>query len=84
MWPMLAYNGVMFYRAAVEKAGGTDADKVVEALRGLTIDTPVGPLTINAKDHQANTGQFWGPMKKQAGRKYRMMDPVTYIPPPGE
>lgn len=84
MWPMLAYNGVMFYRAAVEKAGSTDADKVVEALRGLTIDTPVGPLTINAKDHQANTGQFWGPMKKQAGRKYRMMDPVTYIPPPGE
>ena len=82
MWPVLAYNGVMLYKAAVEKAGSTDADKVSKALEGLTIDTPMGKLTVDAKSHQANTGQFWGPMKKQPGQAYRRMDPVTFIPPP--
>jgi branched-chain amino acid transport system substrate-binding protein len=82
MWPMLAYNGVMFYAAAVEKAGSTDKEAVRKALEGLTIDTPVGKLTIDAKTHQANTGQFWGPMKKKDGVSYRVMDPITFVTPP--
>ena len=80
MWPVLAYIGVKFYAAAVAKAGSTDPDAVAEALKGLSIETPVGPRTISAKDHQADTGQFWGPMVKKEGVSYRMMDPITYIP----
>ena len=80
MWPVLAYIGVKFYAAAAEKAGSTDADAIAEALKGLSIDTPVGPRTINPEDHQADTGQFWGPMVKKEGVDYRMMDPITYIP----
>lgn len=82
MWPVLAYNGLMFYKAAVEKAGSTDPDKVSKALEGLTINTPVGPLTINASDHQANTGQFWGKMVKVPGKPYREMD-AHWVPAPG-
>ena len=82
MWPVLAYNGVMLYKAAVEKAGSTDAAKVIKAMEGLTIDTPMGSLTVDAKSHQTNTGQFWGPMKTQSGATYRRMDPVTFVPPP--
>lgn len=84
MWPQLAYIGVMFYAAAVEKAGTTDKEAVRKALEGLTINTPVGPLTIDPKTHQANTGQYWGPMKKKAGADYRVMDPITWIAPPKE
>ena len=80
MWPVLAYIGVKFYAAAAEKAGSTDADAIAEALKGLSIDTPVGPRTINPEDHQADTGQFWGPMVKKEGVDYRVMDPITYIP----
>ena len=80
MWPVLAYIGVKFYAAAAEKAGSTDSDAIAEALKGLSIDTPVGPRTINPDDHQADTGQFWGPMVKKEGVEYRMMDPITYIP----
>ena len=80
MWPVLAYIGVKFYAAAAEKAGSTDSDAIAEALKGLSIDTPVGPRTINPDDHQADTGQFWGPMVKKEGVAYRMMDPITYIP----
>ena len=80
MWPVLAYTGVKFIAAAATKAGSTDADALAQALEGMTIDTPVGPRTIDPETHQANTGQFWGPLVKKEGFAYRVMDPVTYIP----
>lgn len=80
MWPVLAYIGVKFYAAAATKAGSIESDAIAEALKGLSIDTPVGPRTISAEDHQADTGQFWGPMVKKEGVSYRVMDPITYIP----
>ncbi len=80
-WALLGYIGVHFAAAAMEKAKSTEADKIAAALEGMTLKTPVGPLTIDAKTHQANTGQFWGPMVKKAGRDYRVMDPVEYIQP---
>ncbi|HTE79099.1 MAG TPA: ABC transporter substrate-binding protein, partial [Reyranella sp.] len=80
-WAALGYIGVMYAAAAMEKAKSTDADKVAEALEGLSIGTPVGKLTIDAKTHQANIGQFWGPMVKKPNRAYRMMEPAEYIQP---
>ncbi len=80
MWPVLAYIGVKVVAAAAEKAGSMEADKLAKGLEGLSISTPVGQRTIDPKTHQADTGQFWGPMVKKEGVDYRMMDPVTYIP----
>jgi ABC-type branched-subunit amino acid transport system substrate-binding protein len=80
MWSVLGYNGVMFAAKAIEKAKSTEPDKIVAALEGLEIDTPVGPVKIDAKTHQANIGQFWGPMTKVAGKDYREMEPATLIP----
>jgi branched-chain amino acid transport system substrate-binding protein len=80
-WALLGYIGVKYVAAAMEKAKSTEADKVAAALEGMTIGTPVGALTIDAKTHQANIGQFWGPMVKKPGRAYRMMDPAEYIQP---
>jgi branched-chain amino acid transport system substrate-binding protein len=80
-WAVLGYIGVMYAAQAMEKAKSTEADKVAAALEGMTIKTPVGTLTIDAKTHQANIGQFWGPMVKKPGRAYRMMDPAEYIQP---
>jgi branched-chain amino acid transport system substrate-binding protein len=80
-WALLGYIGVHYVAAAMEKAKSTDPDKVAAALEGMTIKTPVGPLTIDAKTHQANIGQFWGPMVKKPDRAYRMMEPAEYIQP---
>jgi len=79
MWPVLAWTGMKFYAAAANKAGSIEDTKVIEALRGLSIETPVGKRTIDPKTHQADTGQFWGPMVDK-GAGYRVMNPVTYIP----
>jgi len=80
-WALLGYNGVMFAAAAIEKARSLDSNKIAAALEGLTIKTPVGPLTIDAKTHQSNTGMFWGPMVKKPGKDYRVMEPVEFIQP---
>jgi branched-chain amino acid transport system substrate-binding protein len=80
-WAVLGYIGVMYTAAAMEKAKSTKPDDVAAALEGLSIGTPVGKLTIDAKSHQANIGQFWGPMVKKPDRAYRMMDPAEYIQP---
>ena len=80
-WSLLGYTGVMFAAAAIEKAKSLDSDKIATALEGLTIPTPVGPLTIDPKTHQANTGQFWGPMVKKPGKDYRVMEPIEFIQP---
>ncbi len=79
-WPVLSYIGVKFVEAAVVKAGAVDTEALVAALEGLNIETPVGPRTIDAKTHQADTGEFWGPMKKTDEHEFRIMDPITYIP----
>ena len=80
-WALLGYNGVLFAAAAIEKARSLDSDKIAAALEGMTVKTPVGPLTIDAKTHQSNTGQFWGPMVKKPGKDYRVMEPVEFIQP---
>ncbi len=49
-----AYAAVKMYKAAAEKAGSIDRQKVAEALEGLTVtDLPVGPTTFRKEDHQA-------------------------------
>ena len=48
-----AYDGVMFWAAAVEKVKSFDADKVATALEGMCLDdTHVGRQCIRKEDHQ--------------------------------
>ena len=49
-----AYAGVKTYAAAVEAAQSNEPEKVCRALEGLTIDLPVGTVTIRPEDHQAS------------------------------
>ena len=51
-WAAQGYDGVYFLAEAVKKAGSTDAEKVIAALEGLTIDAPRGKATLRKEDHQ--------------------------------
>jgi len=82
-WPITGYIALQFLAAAIEKAGSTDTDAVIEALEGLSIETPIGRQTMRASDHQANRGQFWGQMNRSPvipGYDAKIMNPVEYIP----
>ena len=49
-----------FYAKAIEEAGSVDPFEVSKAVRGLTIDTPIGPMTIRAIDGQSTMGLWVG------------------------
>ena len=56
------YTTVYAMKKAIEKAGSLDTEKIIDALEGMVIDSPVGPLKIRACDHQA-MWPFWvGPV----------------------
>jgi len=46
--------------AAIKKAGSTDGEKLVAAMRNLNVDTPFGPITFRAIDHQSTMGAYVG------------------------
>lgn len=73
------YVATYFLAEAIRKAGTTDTEKVVEALEGLTVDTPHGPITMRAYDHQANKGQLWGRLKKVPEYPFLIMENIQYI-----
>jgi branched-chain amino acid transport system substrate-binding protein/urea transport system substrate-binding protein len=60
---MTHYNTVIALKAAIEKAGNLDKEAIVDALAGLVIPSPTGPVTIN-QDHHATMNMFiaktWG------------------------
>ena len=54
------YFAIYAMKAAIEKAGGMDTEKVITALEGMTLDTFVGKVPIRAYDHQAMMPNWYG------------------------
>jgi urea transport system substrate-binding protein len=48
------YGVMLAIKAAVEQAGSTDADQVVQALEGLKLELPQGSVEIDAENHIFN------------------------------
>ena len=53
-----AYAFVSALATAAKATGSTDKEKIIDFLEGRTLDTLVGPVTIQAFDHQAQW-PFW-------------------------
>lgn len=65
-----AYMAIYAFKAAIEKAGSVDADKVIAALKGLTIPAPFGDMHFREGDNQALIGPtigLTGPMHESDG-----------------
>nr|WP_235890814.1 ABC transporter substrate-binding protein [Pararhizobium mangrovi] len=57
---LVGYDTILTAAAALKKAGSTDTDALVEAMSGLTIDTPLGKVLYRPIDHQSTMGAFVG------------------------
>jgi branched-chain amino acid transport system substrate-binding protein len=67
-WAINAYDGVMTWAKAVQKAGTPDTEKVVDALEGIELDSLRGPgRFIRKVDHQANVGSYIGTVSWEKG-----------------
>lgn len=78
-WASMGYVAVQFLVEAIQKAGSTEGEKVARALEGLTIQSPVGPLTMRARDHQATRGQFWGVTARVPEYPFPILHPARYL-----
>jgi len=54
----LGYAAFQILAAGIRKARSLDQEKVINALEGLTVKLPAGPVTIRAFDHQGDMGLY--------------------------
>ncbi len=81
---VVGYATMQAIFAAIKKAGSTDQEKLVKALRGLKFSTPFGPAEFRAIDHQATMGAFVGKLDVRGGKgtmvQWRYADGSKYLP----
>ena len=77
------YEAVYLYKAAVEKAGSTDADKVVAALATVQIEGPRGSIKMSKQRHAPLT-MYLGQVQKDGSIKllesFKNVDPGEQCP----
>jgi len=74
---VVGYASLMSLAAGIKKAGTTDTEKLVDAFAGLPVDTPFGPVTYRAIDHQSTMGVYVGITALQDGQG--VMKDFTYL-----
>lgn len=62
------YEAIYLYKAAVEKAGSTEADKVIPALATVSFDGPRGKIQMDKQRHSALT-MYLGQVQKDGSVK---------------
>jgi branched-chain amino acid transport system substrate-binding protein len=79
-WSILAYDGLMALRKAVEKAKSLETEKLIEVLEGGSWDSLRGPLQLRPQDHQASGGLFFGTTYKDPKYSFYIMRDMVYLP----
>jgi len=77
------YEGIHAYAAAVQKAGSTDAAKVVKELAKVSVQGPRGTITMN-KQHHAPLTMYLGRVKRDGSveviKSFPNVDPGEQCP----
>jgi branched-chain amino acid transport system substrate-binding protein len=66
--------------AGVTKAGGTDTEKLIAAMAGMSFETPKGTMTFRKADHQALQPMYHWRMKKDQKGEWDLLELVSEIP----
>jgi branched-chain amino acid transport system substrate-binding protein len=78
------YAGVYFIKAAIERAGSIEADKIIAAVEKepLSWETPEGWKTMRAEDHSVVENCLWG--QTAPNKKYGFAIPKSFESIQGE
>ena len=69
-----------FIFGAYKKAGKVDTEKLIDNVEGMSVDSPVGKVTMRAYDHQAMLPMFMGVTKKVAGYDFLIATDIVTVP----
>jgi branched-chain amino acid transport system substrate-binding protein len=81
---VVGYTTFMAIAEGLKKAGSTDPDKLIVALRGMSMDTVFGPITFRSIDQQSTFGAFVGKLDLKGNKgvmiDWRYADGKDYMP----
>jgi branched-chain amino acid transport system substrate-binding protein len=69
-----------FIAKSYEKAGKVDKERFIDALEGMSLDSPVGRMEMRACDHQVALPMFFGVTKKAPQQEFLVASEVVSIP----
>ncbi|HLX28097.1 MAG TPA: ABC transporter substrate-binding protein [Casimicrobiaceae bacterium] len=82
---VVGYSVVKSAAAAIARAGSTDTEKLVDAMRNLAVETPFGSVTYRAIDHQSTMGAYVGRIALHDGKgimvDWQYANGKDYLPP---
>ncbi|MBE9558182.1 MAG: ABC transporter substrate-binding protein, partial [Proteobacteria bacterium] len=85
---VVGYNTFKAIATIIGKAGSTDTEKMIAAAEGITVDSPTGPFTFRAIDHQSTMGAYVGRTALKEGQgimvNWRYADGADYMPTDAE
>ena len=59
---------------AIKKAGGTDTEKLIAAMEGMSFETPKGTMTFRKEDHQALQSMYQFRIKKVQADEWDLLE----------
>jgi branched-chain amino acid transport system substrate-binding protein len=65
---------------AIKKAGGTDTEKLIAAMEGMSFESPKGTMTFRKQDHQALQSMYQFRIKKKQANEWDLLELVREIP----
>jgi branched-chain amino acid transport system substrate-binding protein len=81
---VVGYAAVYSVANAVRRAGSADTEKLVEAMKGLEMQTPFGPIVWRPLDHQSTMGAYVGQLARRGGKgvmvNWRFADGANFLP----
>lgn len=82
---VVGYETMKTLATILGKAGSTDTEKLIEASKGVKLNTVFGPAEIRAIDHQATMGAYVGETAVKDGKAVmvnsRYEDGANFLPP---
>ncbi len=74
------YSTLFAIKKAVEAAGSKETAKVIEAMEGMTLESPAGKRVFRKEDHQAMYDVPWGLTKTDPAYPFKIMGKQVVVP----
>jgi branched-chain amino acid transport system substrate-binding protein len=82
---IVGYSTMYTVANAIRKAGSVDTEKLIAALKGLEMETPIGPIVYRPIDGQSTMGAYVGKLAKKNGKgvmvDWHFADGAHFLPP---
>ncbi|MCC6212403.1 MAG: ABC transporter substrate-binding protein [Burkholderiales bacterium] len=81
---IVGYSTMYTVANMLKRAGGTDTEKMIAAMKGMEMDTPIGPIVWRPIDNQSTMGAYVGQLANKNGKgvmvNWRFADGALFLP----